>query len=96
MLSFNAALERCRNCHEDWHKANTLNSWYKEFQRWVASKECTHQPGGIKTMNKIVWPQNYYPCLWEWLDTDGGDAMKGEIIFSNATEPEDRRIIAYR
>lgn len=31
LLEFEARLERCDNCEENWFKANTLGSWYRNF-----------------------------------------------------------------
>ena len=40
LIEFNELLGRCYACSENWFKANTLGSWYSDFNRWVQSGEC--------------------------------------------------------
>jgi len=96
MLAFNDAIERCRGCQEDWHKANTLGSWYKNFNRWVQAKDCKHQPGGIDTFEKTIQEEAFYPCLWDYLDTDDGTQDEKNLLFTEAENPRDRRLVGYK
>lgn len=73
-----------------------MNSWYNKLVQWVSSQECKYQPEGIKTFDKIIKPEAFYPCLWEFLETSDGKQQKKNLLFTNATSEEDQRIIGFK
>ena len=94
-LEFEDKLLRCYGCREQWFKENTLTSWYGRLNQWVNSGECTAQRGGIKPFIKYIEPDAFYPCLWEYLDTDLGTLREKDIIFTEGEE-NDRLIKAFK
>ena len=63
-------MERCIGCSENWFIANTLQSWYNNYNLWVKSGECPFARGGIKPFVKIVEPEIFNACLEEYFETD--------------------------
>ena len=73
-----------------------MQNWYRAFYKWVQQGECFIMREGInRAHGDYIDPSKFYPCLWEWLD-DPGDSYKDNMLFTNATDLADRRLIGYR
>ena len=73
-----------------------MGSWYKSFNQWVAAGECPHQRGGIKPFEKIVDPSVFNVCLEEFFETDSGDLLLSDVIWSHDKGHPDRKITGFR
>ena len=89
-------MERCYGCIENWFQVNTIASWYKKFRSWVDSGECPYQRGGIKPFDKVVNPEVFYECLYEYFDTDQGFSEEKNILFSHEKGDPDREITGFK
>lgn len=62
--AFNVAMQDCPDCTKSWHKEQSVQSWYPDFQQWtqlLPSRCSVYQRTGdaIDTV-----PQEYFfPCL---------------------------------
>ena len=65
------------------------------MNQWVNSGECTALRGGIKPFEKYIEPDAFYPCLWEYLDSDFGTLNEKDIIFTEE-EGDKRKIKAFK
>ena len=96
MIEFEDRLQRCYLCKDSWFKKNTLISWYKDFNSWVSSGECTAHRAGIEPFKKVVPAHVFYPCLWEYLETNFGILRKMDILFTDDALDERTHIRAFR
>lgn len=74
-----------------------MDSWFDEFKKWVDNGDCFMVPEGLPFDAKdYVKPQNFYPCLREFLVDNKGKNYVKNIRFSNETNPMRQKIVGYK
>ena len=94
---FNSRMYRCDDCQESWIEPNTMSSWYIGFLQWAASGECTLLREGLDDDHRDhIRSDLFYPCLYQFLDSDSGTRYETDIRWSDEPLQSDRRIVGYK
>lgn len=89
----NKAIQDCTGCSQSWHERQSLVSWFTDFTNWVSVGSCSFVTPALIPGQIIVVPkEQFYPCLFEWFDTDQGKYKKLDIV----VDEQNRNILGWR
>ena len=91
--------QECEGCSKDWVVNGSVNSWYNNFNSWVARGEC-NVSGRVQLRDGVIPSEHFNECMTQWkqtqefnrygsnLEFNSNEELIGSIIGSEVIDPE--------
>lgn len=99
MFLFNAKLEECEGCDEEWNLPNTLEMWYDRFHDYSYQGNSCDSTNTVKTVaieDYIVPTATFYSDLSVFFKSNCGKSFIKNIQYTGDIESGDFKITSWR